>query len=136
MDTWLSHCHPRFVLGGGVIAEGRVTARPVIEHLDVLEDILPCGVTSRVVPMVHELTLECPGGNKRGRESLLERVVPCKNPLCGTVNSMRPTRMLRYLPTCDATQFRCNDPRVTRNTDSRPRFFLEHFFLSNPSGLS
>ena len=35
-------------------------ARPVIEHLDVLEDILPCGVTNRVVPMVHELTLECP----------------------------------------------------------------------------
>ena len=36
-----------------------MTVRPVIEHIDVLEDILPCGVTSHVGPMVHELTLEC-----------------------------------------------------------------------------
>jgi hypothetical protein len=35
MDTWLSNCRPRFILGRRVIAEGRV-------------------------PMGHELTLECP----------------------------------------------------------------------------
>jgi hypothetical protein len=42
----------------GVIAAGRVTARPVIEHLGVLEDILPCRVTSRVVPMTGSMILE------------------------------------------------------------------------------
>ena len=60
MDTWLSHRCPRFVLGRGVIAERRVPAPPIIEHLDVLKDILCCVFTGRVVPMVHELALECP----------------------------------------------------------------------------
>ena len=60
MDTWLSHRRLRFVLGRGVIAEGRVTAPPIIEHLDVLKDILSRVFTGRVGPMVHELALECP----------------------------------------------------------------------------
>ena len=60
MDTGLRHRRPRFELGWGVIAEGRVTASPIIEHLNVLEDILSRGVTCFVVPMVHELALECP----------------------------------------------------------------------------
>ncbi len=60
MDTWLSNYRPRFVLGRGVIAEGRVTALPIIEHLNVLKDI-PCRViTGCIVPMVHKLALECP----------------------------------------------------------------------------
>ena len=37
-----------------------MTALPIIEHLDVLEDVLCRFFTGRVVPMVHELALECP----------------------------------------------------------------------------
>ena len=37
-----------------------MTASPIIEHLNVLEDILSRGVTCFVVPMLHELALECP----------------------------------------------------------------------------
>ena len=60
MDTWLSHCRPRFELCRGVIAEGRGAALPIIEHLNVLKDI-PCRVvTGGLVPMVHELALEGP----------------------------------------------------------------------------
>ena len=33
---------------------------PIIEHLDVFEDVLCRLFTGRVVPMVHELVLECP----------------------------------------------------------------------------
>ena len=58
MDTGLSHSHPRFELDQGVIAEDRVTALPIIEHLNALKDI-PCRVvTGGIVPMVHELALE------------------------------------------------------------------------------
>lgn len=60
MDTRLSNCRPRFELSWVVIAEGRVTASPIIEHLNVLEDILSRGSTRFVAPMVHELALECP----------------------------------------------------------------------------
>jgi hypothetical protein len=60
VDTGLGHGCPRFELGGGVIAEGRVTASPIIEHLNVLEDILSRGFPRFVVPVVHELALECP----------------------------------------------------------------------------
>ena len=37
-----------------------MTAPPIIEHLDVLEDVQFRFVPSCVVPMVHELALECP----------------------------------------------------------------------------
>jgi len=40
VDTWLRHSRPRFVLGRGVIAEGRVPAPPIIQHLDIFEDVL------------------------------------------------------------------------------------------------
>ena len=45
VDTWLSHSRPRFELGRGIVAERGVTALPIIEHLNVLEDVL-----CRVVP--------------------------------------------------------------------------------------
>ena len=60
MDTGLSHRRPRFVLGRGVIAKGRVPALPMIKHLDIFEDLLYRVFTGRVVPMVHELARECP----------------------------------------------------------------------------
>ncbi len=56
----VSHRRPRFVLGWGVIAEGQVTAPPIIEHLDVLEDVLCRVFTGRVVPMVYEFALSVP----------------------------------------------------------------------------
>jgi hypothetical protein len=59
VDTWLSNSRPRFVLGRGVIAESRVPAPPIIEQLDKFEDVLCRFFTARVVPMVHELALEC-----------------------------------------------------------------------------
>lgn len=40
MDTRLSNSRHRLELGRGVIAEGRVTAHPIVEHFDVLEDLL------------------------------------------------------------------------------------------------
>ena len=59
MDTRLRHSHPRFELGRRIVAECGVPP-PLIEHLDVLEDI-PCRVgPSGAVPMVYELALECP----------------------------------------------------------------------------
>ena len=70
MDTRLGDCGPRFVLSRGVIAEGRVPTRPIVEHFDVFEDVLfsfsPCGI----VPMVHELPLQC------SEEALDTGVVP------------------------------------------------------------
>ena len=59
MDTGLSNRRPRFVLGRGVIAKGRVAALPIIEHLDIFDDVLCRVFTGRVVPMVHELAREC-----------------------------------------------------------------------------
>ena len=59
VDTRLSHCRPRLELGRGVIAEGRATAFPIGEHLDVLGDILSRFFTGRVVALGHELALEC-----------------------------------------------------------------------------
>jgi len=58
VDTGLSHSRPRFVLGWGVIAERRVPSLPIVEHLDVFEDILFGFVSCGVVPMIDELTLE------------------------------------------------------------------------------
>ena len=48
------------MLGWGIIAERRVSTLPIVEHLDILKNILgsfaPCGVA----PMRDELTLEGP----------------------------------------------------------------------------
>ena len=60
MDTWLSNCLPRFVLGRGVIAKGRVAALPIIKHLDVFEDVLLRFVSCGIVPMINQLTLQRP----------------------------------------------------------------------------
>ena len=60
MDTGLSHRRPRFILGHGVIAKSRVSALPIIEHFDILEDVLRRFGPRAVVPMVHKLTLERP----------------------------------------------------------------------------
>ena len=70
MDTWLSHCRPRFILGWGVIADGRVPALPIIEHLDVSKDILRRLFTGRIPPMIHQLPLEGP------EEAFDARVIP------------------------------------------------------------
>ena len=37
-----------------------MTAFPIVEHLEVLEDILSRFFTGRVVPLGHELAFECP----------------------------------------------------------------------------
>jgi hypothetical protein len=37
-----------------------VTPPPIAEHLEVLEAVLFRVFTGRIVPMVHELVLECP----------------------------------------------------------------------------
>jgi len=37
-----------------------VAALPIIEHLDVFEDVLLGFVSRGVVPMIDQLTLECP----------------------------------------------------------------------------
>ena len=58
MDTWLSHSRPRFVLGWGVIDESGVPTPPIIEHLDIFEDVLCRFSPGLVVLMVHELALE------------------------------------------------------------------------------
>ena len=55
MDTRLNHSRPRLELGRGGIAEGRVTTPPIVEHLDVFEDVLCRFAPGRVVPMIHEL---------------------------------------------------------------------------------
>ncbi len=60
MDTRLRHSRPGFELGRGVIAEGRVPTPPIVESLDVLEDVRCRFFTGRVVPMVHALARECP----------------------------------------------------------------------------
>jgi hypothetical protein len=60
IDIGLSDTRPSLELGRGVLAEGRVTTPPIVEHLDVLDDVLFCFVPSCVEPMVHELALECP----------------------------------------------------------------------------
>ena len=58
VDIWLRHCGPRFELGPGVVAEGGVTSQPIVEHLDVFEDVL-CGLFARPVPaMIHEFALQ------------------------------------------------------------------------------
>jgi hypothetical protein len=38
-------------------------ALPIIEHFDLLEDVLLRFVSRGIVAMVHELTLECPEEN-------------------------------------------------------------------------
>jgi len=50
VDTWLRHDRPRFVLGQGMIAKGRLPVRPIREHLTVLEDLPFRIVAGRVVP--------------------------------------------------------------------------------------
>ena len=74
MDTRLSHSRPRFELGRGIAAERGVTTQPIIEHLDLLKDVL-CRLFARaVLAMVDELALERP------EEALDTRVVPAVPP--------------------------------------------------------
>lgn len=60
MDTRLSHSRPCLELGRGIVAERGVPAQPIIEHLDILKDVLFRVVPSCVVPMGHEFALERP----------------------------------------------------------------------------
>ncbi len=74
MDTRLSHSRPRFELGRGIVAERRVTTQPIIEHLDILNDV-SCRLFARaVLAMVDELALERP------EEALDTSVVPAVPP--------------------------------------------------------
>jgi hypothetical protein len=70
MDTQLRPFRHRFELGGGTIPECRVTAGPIIEHFEPLEDLLlrfvPCSISS----MKHELRFE------PMEEALHDRIVP------------------------------------------------------------
>lgn len=70
MDTRLGESRPRFILSRGVIPEGRVPSLPIVEHLNVFEDILRGFVTGRVMPMIDQFTLEC------SEETLDSGVVP------------------------------------------------------------
>jgi hypothetical protein len=60
VDTGLRDCCPRFILGWGGIAKGRVSSLPIIEHLDVFEDVLRRFTSCGVVPMIDQFTLERP----------------------------------------------------------------------------
>jgi hypothetical protein len=71
VDTRLSQRRPRFELGRGIVAERGVSAQPIVEHFNVLKDVLCRLVLCPVLPMVYEqLTLECP------EEALHTGVVP------------------------------------------------------------
>lgn len=45
-------------------------ALPIVKHLDVFKDILLGFVSGRIVPMIDQLTLECP------KETFDARIVP------------------------------------------------------------
>ena len=59
MDSRLRDYSPRFVLDRGVIVEGRVSTRPIVEHLNVFEHVLFRFRSYGIVPMVHEFPLQC-----------------------------------------------------------------------------
>jgi len=85
-----------------------VTALPVIEHLDIFEDILRGLFTSHVTPMIHELALECPEeafdtgiipavafaaharSDAMGGEQVL---VPCRGILAAAIGVVQKTRL-------------------------------------------
>ncbi len=60
VETGLRDGHSRFVLGWGVIAEGRMAALPIIEHLNVFDDVLNRFAPCHVLPLVDELVLQYP----------------------------------------------------------------------------
>ncbi len=59
MDTQLIDSRPRFELSGRRVAECGVTAQPIVEHLDVLEDVLCCLFVRTVPAMINALALQC-----------------------------------------------------------------------------
>jgi hypothetical protein len=66
VDTRLSHRRPRFELGRGIVVECGVTPPPIIEHLDVLEDV-PCRlVPCTVLALIDEFALQCPEDKEVG----------------------------------------------------------------------
>ena len=70
MDTRLRHGRPRLELSRGIVAECGVTAQPIVEHLDVLEDVLFRVFARAVLLMVDQLALE------RAEETFDVGVVP------------------------------------------------------------
>jgi len=70
VDRWLRDCRPRFVLSRGVIAEGRMLTLPIVEDLDVFEDVLLGFVSGDILSLMYQLTLE------RSEETFDARVVP------------------------------------------------------------
>ncbi len=75
VDTGLRDSRPCFKLGRGVIAEGPVAALPIIEHLNVFEDVLDRFAPRHVLPLVHELALQCP---KEAPTQALSQQVPLR----------------------------------------------------------
>jgi hypothetical protein len=74
MDTRLSHGRPRLELSRGIVAECGVTTPSIVEHFDVLEDVLFRFVAREVVAMVDKLALE------RAEEAFGAGVVPAVAP--------------------------------------------------------
>ena len=70
MDARLSNSRHRFELGRGVIAECRVTTHPIVEHLDVFEDVLFRFLARAVTPVMDQFLLEC------GEETFHTGIVP------------------------------------------------------------
>jgi len=59
VDTRLSHSRPRFELGRGVVDECGVTTQSIIEHFNVLKDVLYRLVPCTVPAMIDEFALQC-----------------------------------------------------------------------------
>ena len=60
MDIRLSHRRPRLELSRVIVVESGVPAQPIVEHFNVLKDVLSRLISCTVLPMVDELTLERP----------------------------------------------------------------------------
>jgi hypothetical protein len=70
MDTQLRPSRHRFELGRGTIAECGVTAGPIIEHFEPLEDILLCFSPCQISSMRHQLRFQ------RMKEALDDGIIP------------------------------------------------------------
>ena len=70
MDTELRARRPRFELGGGAVAEGRMPADSVIEYFDPFENVLPRVFACPIALMLHVF------GFQRMKEAFDDRIVP------------------------------------------------------------
>jgi len=102
MDTQLRHSRPRLELGWGAIAKCRVTPPLVVEHLNVLEDILGRILTCAVLALVDELALE------RAEKALHAGVVPTVSPARHTSRDAKRNRdILHFLQAAEGILYAC-----------------------------